>query len=287
MIITKLQGGLGNQMFQAATGYAFAKYNKTKLKLDLSFLLENNKSTETFTAREYELHNFDYKFEIANKQDRDIFFKSPITIYEKFKHFYFNPKVLTETSPAGLLSETNSKYYYLDGYWQSEDYFINCKEEILKLFTFKELPSDLTDFKNHMLNTNSISVHFRRGDYINNHVTNQYHGVCSLDYYNSALQYILSKIDDVHICVFSDEIEFAKMNFKPPLPISYIESGIAEIDLQLMTLCKHHIIANSSFSWWGARLAKSINQIVVAPKKWFNQCGQTSKYLIPKEWIRL
>ncbi len=136
----------------------------------------------------------------------------------------------------------------------------------------------------------SVSLHIRRGDYVSNKVTNQVHGVCDLNYYSHAISYIAERISNTHLFVFSDDPEWAKGNLKTEIPTFFVDNNRADKDyedLKLMRQCKHNIIANSSFSWWGAWLNQNAGKIVIAPKKWFNDKSINTKDLIPEKWIRL
>src|SRR3989344_4984067 len=135
--------------------------------------------------------------------------------------------------------------------------------------------------------TNSVSVHIRRGDYVTNANTNQFHGLCSLDYYNKAVSFISSKQNEMELFVFSDDIEWCKENLKYDFPIHFVETNDAHSDMYLMSLCKHNIIANSSFSWWGAWLNDNFQKIVVAPSQWIADASVNTQDLIPKGWIKI
>jgi Glycosyl transferase family 11 len=178
----------------------------------------------------------------------------------------------------------------LDGYWQSEKYFIDCSKLIRKDFTFKnELDSYNLKLKSKIDKTNSVSIHIRRGDYVNNLNTNATHGLCSIDYYIKAVNYITERIESPYFFVFSDDIEWAKKNIMLNFPCQFISHNIGSksyLDMQLMSLCKHNVIANSSFSWWGAWLNSNDNKIVIAPRKWFAVNTDICD-LIPSNWISL
>ena len=290
MIITKLQGGLGNQMFQYALGRNLAITNKTEVKFDLSFYkkIDGNKTT-----REYTLNHFNIIEKIATeneikklkkyeqKKGRRNFFHNTFiadnSIYIKEKQFNFDENIFK--------SSTN---IYLDGYWQSKKYFKNIENIIHKEFILREeFQIKNEDLKQNIVSSNSVSLHIRRGDYINNRKTNEVHGLCSLYYYQKSLEIISKKQNDLKIFVFSDDIEWAKNNLKTNFPTIFIENNKDCEDLILMSLCKHNIIANSSFSWWRAWLNQNPDKIVIAPKEWFNDPNKDTTDLIPKSWIRI
>ena len=293
MIIVKLQGGLGNQLFQAATAFALAKHYHTKLKLDLSFLQKNNVSTETFTARGYELDVFNHKFEFADENEIDFFFPKNNNFYKriirKAKRTLLKPQIIKEEwSPDDFLIKT-SKFSYLDGYWQSEKYFKKYGQEIRDIFQFPDIEAVNKSISDEIGNQNSVSIHFRRGDFVHNNHIKLVHGICDFKYYENAINYVSSIENNIKLYVFSDEPAWVKNNFKTNLKFEIVDTNSSIVDMYLMSLCKHSIIANSSFSWWAAWLNKSQNKIVIAPKKWFanEKRNKQIKDLIPENWKQI
>ncbi|MCK4744844.1 alpha-1,2-fucosyltransferase, partial [Candidatus Parcubacteria bacterium] len=198
-------------------------------------------------------------------------------VITKEQHSHFDSKILK------LIGNI-----YLDGYWQSEKYFKNIENSIRKEFTLKnDLQLKAKKLLRKIKNTESISIHIRRNDYISHKPANQYHGVCHLSYYKKAINVIIKKIDDPHFFVFSDDIDWCKKNLKIKFPTIFVEGNKDYEDLILMSKCKHNIIANSTFSWWGAWLNNNPNKIVIAPKKWFRKKSINTKDLIPKTWIKI
>lgn len=291
MLIVKLKGGLGNQLFQYALGRQCAIKNNTDLFLDTS-------SFKTDTLREFSLNQFNIKvqsisnlnsFEFDGKNysfDLSFFKKisNPFLFSNKIKEkgFNFSPLVLNQT-----------KKYYLDGYWQSEKYFSNIRSILLNEISLS--PHLLSQEKyilnsNSIKNTNSVSIHIRRGDYVTNPKTSSYHGVCSKDWYLEAVNYLESNYSNLRYFIFSDDIAWAKENISPNASTQYINPGLSgeeAIDIMLMSLCKHNILANSSFSWWGAWLNQNPDKQVVAPKKWFTHAENDTRDLLPESWIAL
>ncbi|MGA1868153.1 MAG: alpha-1,2-fucosyltransferase [bacterium] len=291
MIIVKLIGGLGNQMFQYAAGRRLSHVLGHDLKLDIS-------GFEKYSLRTYHLNvfnteeNFATADEIADlkgQRQRKVkcvlkFMKrrqrKSAPTYVKEKHFHFDPGVLNL-----------QKGVYLEGYWQSEKYFIDIKTLIQREFTIK-VPQTI---KNRELSKiidscESISLHVRRGDLINNPHTRLFHGTCDLDYYSRSTDYISQIVKHPHFFIFSDSPEWVRNNLHLTYPAILIEHNTPNKcyeDLRLMSQCKHHIVANSSFSWWGAWLGKNKNKIVIAPEKWFNTQECDTKDLLPTGWVRL
>ncbi len=147
------------------------------------------------------------------------------------------------------------------------------------------------EIENLIKSVNSVSLHIRRTDFKNTK-SNTTHGICSLEYYGEAVKFISNKLVDPHFFVFSDDINWAKENLNLPYKLTFISGNSGDksyIDMQLMSVCKHNIIANSSFSWWGAWLNSNMNKIVIAPRMWFfnKELNIQTNDLIPDEWIRM
>ena len=259
MIISKIQGGLGNQLFQ----YAYAKhlsykYN-TEVRFDIRFY-----ELDLKPKRDFVLDRFPNTF-----PNTDI----NVSLIGPLYHIAddFNYKELPK--PVGC-------NYYLDGYWQSEKYFKESSDLIRKDFK----PSDEIVTKlssTPLIDTNTISLHVRRTDYV---TSNGYHPVQSIEYYQKAIETIG---DYDYIFVFSDDIKWCKDNLK--FDNMVFMEGFTDIeDLYLMSMCKHNVIANSSFSWWGAWLNNNIDKKVVAPLKWFGDTANlNTSNIIPDNWIKL
>lgn len=290
MIIVKLIGGLGNQMFQYAVGRRAAHINNTKLKLDTTGYEKQNK----ITPRKYSLdvfnieENFATKKEINRLKKHNIIQRISSKIYPVFvnksyvkeKSFNFDPDILNASDNT-----------YLEGYWACEKYFNDVENIIRKEFTFKNQPNTISQQTiNQIKRCDSVSIHIRRGDYVEDKKTNQTHGICSLDYYRRSIEYIVSKIKNPHLYIFSDDSKWVKQNFKVSYLNTVVDCNFKKKDyedMRLMSKCKHNIIANSSFSWWGAWLNNNKNKIVITPKKWFNNKTIDTKDLIPQSWIKI
>jgi hypothetical protein len=179
---------------------------------------------------------------------------------------------------------------YLAGYWQSEKYFKEIEDIIRRDFCLKSEPGpENAAMADEIKGVPSVCVHVRRTDYVTDPRTNQHHGTCSPEYYRNAACLVGSQVSNPHFFVFSDEPDWARANLELPVPTTFVTHNGSEKgyeDLRLMALCQHYIIANSSFSWWGAWLGNS-GGIVVAPKRWFNTEGRDTRDLIPAGWARL
>ncbi len=179
---------------------------------------------------------------------------------------------------------------YLKGYWQSERYFSASADAIRADFTFR-LP--LSDENRRIAETigavNAVSLHVRRGDYLCNPHTLSVHGVCSLEYYVRAIRHIVERVPDPVFFVFSDDLDWVKDALRLEHPCHFVDHNRGSEsynDMRLMSLCSHHVLANSSFSWWGAWLNPSDLKIVVAPAQWFAKSVDVTD-LLPEGWVRL
>jgi hypothetical protein len=269
MITVILQGGLGNQMFQFAAAKALALKLKTNLILDLSFL-EQFRNKEW--SRHYELDIFDHKAIVKNKTVNRFF----IYIIPHLKKNLLGRKILSSLNYyfsndlTGFQSLGDNTTLF--GYFTSEIYFMNYRQEILAEFIFKNTLNEYCrQIEYDIKNSNSVSVHVRRGDYLNEKNTAIYFQY-SLDWYLEAFQIIKQKIKSPVFYFFSDDINWVKKNFSFLENAQFIDvnNGLDSYnDMRLMSMCKHNIIANSTFSWWGAWLNTNPQKIVIAPKKYY------------------
>lgn len=290
MIITELNGGLGNQMFQYAVARRLSIKNGTKLKLDIT-------TFDTYKLREYELCHFQIeedfatleevvKLKYANGLKRHILqlknkiFKNSVQGIRE-KNFCFDSQILS-------LSDN----IYLQGYWQSAKYFEDIEDIIRKDFSLRETLSEMSEKVAQEIRGGEcpVSLHIRRGDYVSNPEVNSVHGTCSLEYYKKCVHKIAEKYKKVTLFIFSDDPEWVKENLyfeSPMIFVNHNGASRAYEDMYLMSLCHHHIIANSSFSWWGAWLNPRKSKIVFAPKVWFLDDRLDTKDLLPKGWITI
>ena len=289
MIIVNISGGLGNQMFQYAFGYAISKKNNEILKLDIS-------NYDTYNLRNYELWLFNINAELASKEEVKKFkYKNENILNKIIRKLKKNDILLSDKyySEHDYNLSDNSSYrnVYFDGYWQSEKYFKEYKKDLLKQFSLrKKIHQKSQEFEQMIKTIESVSLHVRHGDYITNLHTNSVHGTVSLEYYKNAIIKIEENVKNTHYFIFSDDLHWAKKNLGFINNITFIEfteDTPVQEEIYLMSQCKHNIIANSSFSWWGAWLNQNNNKIIIAPMKWFNDISRDTDDLIPKEWIRL
>ena len=279
MVISTLIGGLGNQMFQYAAGRALALRHGTDLRLDLGWL-ENPPAD--LTPRRYELDCFRLEAELCSiyprttrERARELLGRSPRVWREEM--FRFDPQVLQLPDNMRLI-----------GYWVSERYFADHAAQIREDFRFRNMPPGrIRELANGVASSSSVSIHVRRGDYVTNKATRAFHGVLPLDYYHAAVSCIREAVADPRFYVFSDDVDWCRVNLALGAPTTFVENkGIrASEDLRLMSLCSHHVIANSSFSWWGAWLGAHPDKFVVAPRRWIAEEALDTSDVLPPEWV--
>ena len=292
VIVVRLIGGLGNQMFQYATGRAVAEHHRALLLLDIS-------GFESYNLRRYELDCFDIDARPARADELTGFShisrKQTIVnrILNKIGVFASASRLREASFAYDHRIETLTLPVYLDGYWQSEKYFAQLAPVLRREFTLKDSLDKANREMMHKIEragARAVSLHVRRGDYVSNPHTAQHHGVCTLDYYRSAVERISRQIANPHFFVFSDDPAWVQANLEVPHATTLVQVNDADhgmFDLALMKTCGHHIIANSSFSWWGAWLNPSPEKIVIAPQRWFRESTSDTRDLLPSAWIRL
>ena len=288
MIVAAIVDGLGNQMFQYAAARRLAEKNKTVLKLDI--LLTNE------TLRKFGLDAFNISAGVANRKEIDALIKRDLKnrIRRRLKYyarlgnkdpFYWEKEGMP--FEPGLLEARHD--VYMHGYWSSEKYFHDVKELIRREFTLRDpLPDRLTDTGRMMAQTNSVSLHVRRGDFVSS--AGPCHYPCGPDYFESAVRHIRRFVTEPHFFLFSDDTRWVTENLKLEDPCTLVSSPANRDheEMVLMSRCRHHIIANSTFSWWGAWLDPRPEKIVVAPRQWFKPgCPYDYSNLLPEDWVAL
>ena len=280
MIITKLKGGLGNQLFQYAAGRAVALHHKVPLKLDLT-IFETNK-----LHNGYRLDQFAIQSDIATKNEifnlkggNNVLFSALRKAGFVKRKSYFKEK----RSSHFDTSIFKNNFIYLDGYWQNELYFSDIRELLLRELSPISSMNDLGNaYLEPIKNSNSVSLHVRRGDYLN--LKNV--GVLDVDYYMKAVEYIRTNVEKPIFFIFSDDLEWCKNSLGFLEGCIYVDRTQTEIDdLKLMSFCRHNIIANSSFSWWGAWLNQNPKKTVIAPKGWLLNVPGSSNVIL-SDWVK-
>jgi len=293
VIIVRLQGGLGNQMFQYAIGRRLSLHHNTELKLDLTALLDRT-PRENVVYRNFELGAFDIQATVApqsalkkykwkdskNRVYRraNYILRYPIQRLVKEKHFHFDEQAIRAPRNA-----------YLTGYWQSYRYFQDIEEIIRSDFAFTEqMKLRYRSLSERAASSNSICLNVRRGDFVSNPAISKTHGVCEIDYFYRALDFVKARFQEPEILVFSDDIDWCRKNLGFGCPTLFMDfEGNSYEYLYLMSSCRHFIIPNSTFGWWAAWLSESPNKIVVVPKEWFTNPEIITSDLIPDKWHRI
>lgn len=297
MIIVKLMGGLGNQMFQYATGRRLAYIHRTELKLDHSFL---ESARDIVTPRNYELHHLNVQCGRANRADCTAVARHGLKGGRRWL-MSVKPFSMQMSRSCRTIPEKSSRFdptilnlpdnVYLEGYWQSERYFSDIAGILRDEFCIRTpLSGENQQIADAINGCCAVSLHIRRGDYVSDQQTAAYHGVCGLAYYAMGVKMVAEQVGTPHFFVFSDDISWAREHLKIDYPVTFIGHNPVEKgyeDMRLMSLCRHHIIANSSFSWWGAWLGKNTEKIVIAPSHWFKDPAIDTHDLIPPSWLRI
>lgn len=299
MFIVNIKNGLGNQMFQYAYGRVLEwKYGVSVWYHFFGESEEHPRKTEldVFSINEINEPKNDIvesfkPFSVRRYRDERKYAKY---LFYKLRRILQKNRLVTEPYPSQYLScfenlDINKNYFFL-GFWQNSKYFKGYEVEIKKLFILKDKGFYDTDIASEISNStfDTVSVHIRRGDYLTSGFIEPT-GIC---YYKKAIEQILVKLKKPYFYIFTDDPQWVQDEFKFNIPFTLITGNIGSDsykDIILMSLCKHNIMANSSFSWWGAWLNENPNKIVIAPKKWYAS-AQRDKYateITPKEWIRL
>lgn len=293
MILVRLLGGLGNQMFQYAAGRSLADRLGAELVLDPTLL---SGAIPGITPRTYALSPFSLRARTATAQEvvryqlgdmrwRAVLKKRLIGRHAglRWVRYFgrrFNPRILNLPDNTCLA-----------GNFQSERYFASIASELRADLSFREPVGSTDAAVLEMIGAqkNSVSVHIRRGDYAANPQVRQVHGLLPVAYYERCADYVAAEHVGAHFFVFSDDPEWAKANLHLRHPHSYVARQVdvgAHHDLRLMTQCCHHIIANSSFSWWGAWLAQGRDKAVLCPLQWFADSRQQGD-VVPEGWLKV
>lgn len=297
MIILKLTAGLGNQMFQYAYARSLALENETDFKIDLWWYKNQSKRD---TQRTYGLSDFNIQEIFAEEKETSFYHSSLYQIYNKIKK-NIDRRIL-KRSDFVYYKPKSVKNAYVEGFWNSEQYFKKYEDTIRKELSLKTpLGKDALLVSDTIREANSsgkctVLIHVRRGDYVLNPHANKFHGVKDTDYFNQALDVLKEKLvgqgKETDICFFvvSDDIAWAKENLmldgSSTTFISRPEIKDYE-EIHLMSLCQNFIISNSTFSWWGAWLSSNKNKIVIGPKQWVNNPDVDTKDVMPPEWIHV
>jgi hypothetical protein len=289
MIVVRIIGGLGNQLFQYAAGLALSSRLGVELRLDMC-------AFETYRLRQRHLDAFTISAVPATKDD--------IARLKRGKGGWVD-RALSRILPTGLpapityFKESTFTYSpafekladdtYLDGYWQSAKYFQGFEWKVRRELAWRRpAPSANSGLEDLIRGSGSVSVHIRRGDYVSDPRARKLYETCTMDYYGKALEVMTARLSHPRCFVFSDEPEWAQQNWFRRSCDVFVPRGLSPVDdLRLMAMCSHHIIANSTFSWWGAWLNSAADKMVIAPRRWFLPGVLDDKDLIPEGWITI
>ncbi len=290
-VIVQLTGGLGNQLFQYATARSLALKQNMSLKLDINFF-------KTYEWHDYSLNPFNIKKDYLSEE-------------EIHKSLYEKPLWVRLLNRLGIIKGTEGKIYnersleydsnifglntttYLKGYWQSEKYFKDIEDVIREDFRIIPEPSAANEeILQRIKSVNAVSLHVRRGNFVTEPHLLAFHGTCSLDYYKAAVNYIKERVAEPEFFLFSNDINWCRDTLDLGIKIHYVDINDDKTDyedLRLMMHCNHNILANSTFSWWGAWLNENPDKMVIAPQRWFADEAMQAQTgdLIPETWIRL
>lgn len=287
-VVTKLSGGLGNQLFQYAAGRRLALVHGRPLVLDQQWYAQVPAGS---TPRSVLLSELRIVASFANSAGdpasladgaRGLWARiaGPVKVRREKKTFRYDPKVAR--LPGG-------RSLYLDGYWQSPRYFQDVRQQLLEeIQPRRELHPHYAGLSRQIASSNAVMLHIRRGDYVHLPNASATHGVLPMAYYERALAHLQSRQREFTVFVFSDDIAWARENLKCPQPTVFVDSAPGEdavIDeLMLMSRCRHQIIANSSLSWWAAWLNRHDDKVVTAPARWLAAEPLDLSDLIPADW---
>jgi hypothetical protein len=297
MVTVFLRGGLGNQMFQYALGLNLARRNNIELRLDTVFL-NDRFPRKQFTYRTYDLDVFDIepKFTALSKISTTVpipgvWLGADLALIEAGSILGAR-RVLKEKDDgifdADVFRATGSNLL-LYGFWQSPKYFAGVEKELKNIFTFRQpMQGEVARLAEEIKNTNAVSLHVRRADYLLAKYQSTY-GNTNVRYYTDAIAHIASRVQQPKFFIFSDDIAWCREHIRPPFPTAYVDDASkgpkSTWHIQLMSLCKHNIVANSTFSWWSAWLNRNQGKIVIAPKQWHP--GQDRNDIVPEEWVKI
>lgn len=300
MLISRLYGGMGNQMFQYAFGRVLAEKLNSELILDIRFLSDNT-TRSNFTLRKFDLDLFNINAKIG---DWDNLSQIPYHFSKAQKAFqllkckfgiktYINGFRLIKEEFYNESELKKGLAYILDGYWQKHSYFEKIETLIKSELTFKDQPTDkIKEIEDYIKDRNSIAIQIRKTDYLTIAKNRQLFVDLTPDYFEISLNYLKKNLNNPIILIFSDDNDWVKKHF------TFIKDEMIIIEdewkgpkyqysMYLMNKCKNHIISNSSFGWWGAFLSNYPEQRVVAPKNWYKIASKNKNISVPKSWIKL
>jgi len=299
MIVVRLAGGMGNQLFQ----YAFSRALSLEYNLPFYFdtrVYNNNKIRESYTFRTLDLDLFNTSYNIVNDSlIKDVpIFKTNMQIIKNLIYQKINKPIVYGS--FFIYNESNFKKfnfnenfnYYLDGYWQNIEYFKNYENIISQEITFKEIPpNNILELGDKFSSTDTVAIQIRKTDYVTNYINRLLFNNLDPNYFLKCVQFFKQRLGNPLFVIFSDDNNWVKanLNFKDNFYLidDKIKGDRFQYSLYLMSKCRYFIISNSSFGWWGAYLSKFKNKIIIGPKKWFRFKSNSPLNNMPKNWLQM
>lgn len=289
-VTVRLQGGLGNQLYQYAAARSLSICERRPLLIETKLIAGESYRHYALSAFNISgthvglLDQWNTRWACSVRAGRTFRIICPMAWNYKICHD-------KENGYDNTIYGHNHKHLVMQGYWQSYRYFEKYTETIKRDYTFREDADDNnTELIAEISNKEAVAIHIRRGDYVSNSFFNETLGICSREYYDKALKVISKKVNNPYYYVFTDDPAWVKNNFYIPGLMSIVDHNLGRADhedLRLMMHCKHFIIANSSFSWWGAWLAYYKDKVVIAPAQWFKNDRTPHEDRIPHDWMRI
>lgn len=288
-MIVRISGGIGNQMFQYALKRKFDVVSSCRNYIDLSFYDTRNVHQGYELEKVFGICDSDkYLGSIkAPSEQKALLYK---LLYKMNKRMLITSKYAMEIliDFYSGYKKHDAEYYYFDGYWQSEDYFSDIQDEIRSIFTFNEFSEkENLELLDRIKGKQTVALHVRRGDFLK---SSKFVCLGETDYYTKAITYISNRINNPVFVVISDDINWCKVSLElddNTIFVDWNKGSQSYRDMQIMTVCDHCIVANSSFSWWGAWLNSNPNKIVVAPEKFYVGTARNEAHLIPEKWVKI
>jgi hypothetical protein len=297
MIVVRLMGGLGNQMFEYAAGLRLAARHRTELKLDLTFLLDRT-PRPNFVFRDLDLDVFPIAIEAASDSEvrrfRSLAGDGRPSLLRRAMNKFARETVYIERAPefdAVVLDLPDNTY--LEGYFQDERYFADVRDEVRRRFTLPPAGAAIgvatRALADRIRADDAICLNVRRGDYVTNPEAAKFHGVCSKSYYDRGVSELRRRGVTGKVYVFSDDVDWCRDAFPEADGFTVVghehDGERFELKLWLMSLCSHFVIPNSSYGWWAAWLSTTAGKLVVRPSRWFRDPGRAAVNVCPRDWI--
>ena len=286
-MIIRLEGGLGNQLFQYAAGRTIALATGRDLLLDTA-------AYRADPLRSYQLDHFAIAARPLRRGD------VPLFRLRRSRLGAIVPRrsrveIVREAFPARVpiwpeAPVDDAGTPYLIGYWQSERYFAAIADTIRREVRVNAAPEGANArLLDEIAAGDAVAIHVRRGDYVSNPAATAYHGLCGLDYYQGAIRRLAGTVPQPHFFVFSDDLDWVRANLDTGHPTTWVghNTDTPWEDLRLMAACRHFIVANSSFSWWGAWLGAWPGKQVIAPARWVRADHGGEGEIVPAGWLRM